>query len=110
MIISFLNFSTGLICHDLNQSACVSPLNAAEAMSVCESCSARSKDNKVASEEVPSMWGASSTGLDSSTPRHECTGIFKEKDGQPNGCTKERGIEDRKSPPSPEGMDESSIP
>lgn len=100
----------GLICHDLNQIACVSQLNAAEAMSVCESFSAASKDMQATGEEVPSMRGVSSTGLDSSTSGHERTGIFKEKDGQPNGGTKEQATEERKSPPSGEGMDETSIP
>lgn len=132
LVVSYFNTSMGLIYYDLNQSACVSLLNIAEASCVGESCSTHSKDKEMATEEGSSKMGESSTHLDTNVPRDEWTGVDKEKDGQLNGGTKERVTEDGKreakekrseeespvsrphiqpGPPQPlEGMDDSSTP
>ncbi len=110
----------GLTCNDLNQSACVSLLNTAEASCVGESCSSPTKDKETAPEEESSEMGDSSAGLDNNTPRDGWMGVDKESGGQLSGgiTEEEKGGDAPESqphiqpgPPQPlEGMDDSGIP
>lgn len=106
----------GLSYYGLNQSACVSLLNIAEASCIDESCST-GDDKKMATEEEWSMTGESSTRLDTKIPRDDWIWVDKKKKRE----REKRSDDERVSPlshphipPEPplplEGMDDSSIP
>lgn len=72
-----------MICHDVNQSACVSLVNTAEGSCDDESCSAR------AVQQASKKRGDSSVLLDAKALKDEGTGVDKGEDEQLNRDIKE---------------------
>lgn len=77
----------GLICHDLNLSACVSLVNPAEGSCDDESCSAHIKSQDVGAGREPKPMGESSAWLGSKGPKEDWTGV---DEGQPIRDIKEK--------------------